>query len=253
MQTIPNNVSRQVNPHQTLARIDENIWEATAPLKLPGLRMDHRMTVVRLHSGELVIHSPLEYSSILHRAILEVGSPKWFVAPSRFHDLYWPQWFGGFPRAQFIAAPGIREDLPELPFSDVLGETANFWDGELLPLAIRGMPRVNEFALLHPASRSLIVADLMFNIDPAAQNAFGRLFLRLNGIYRKPGISRIIRACIKDKTAFCDSLQEILSHNFDRTIIGHGPNLGGRAVLKEAAREAGLVTSTSTRCSSDSA
>jgi hypothetical protein len=223
-----------------MKRLAENVWEAVAPLKLPGLRMDHRMTVVRLSDGGLLVHSPIEYSKELGGSLRELGEPRWLVAPSRFHDLYWPQWFGAFPKARFVAARGLKEDHPELPFSDVLEENTNLWHGEICALEIRGAPKLNEVALLHAPSRSLIVADLIFNIDATAQNALGRLILRINGIYRKAGISRIFRSYIKDRSAFIESLQKIHSHRFDRVVIGHGPNLGGNAVIEQALHEAGF-------------
>ena len=222
----------QQSIHQTIFK---------APLEMPGLRMTHRMTVLRLQSGGLLIHSPVQYTRPLRDAILALGSPKWFVAPSLYHDMSWLEWFGAFPQACFVTVPGMREEHPELPFAEVLTEHSNFWDGELVPIPVRGMPKINEFVFLHPASRSLILADLVFNLDTDAQNALGRLFLRLNGLYRKPGISRIFRAFIKDKTAFRDSIQQILAHDFDLMIIGHGPNLGGHPVFEQAAKTAGII------------
>lgn len=244
MQTTPQTSNTPLDnnsPTQLLTPITENIWEISAPLNLPGLRMTHRMTVLRLQSGGLLIHSPIQYTRPLRDAILALGSPRWFVAPSRFHDMYWLEWFGAFPQARFVTVPGMREEHPELPFAEVLTDHSNFWDGELVPIPVRGITRINEFAFLHPASRSLILADLVFNLDTDAQNALGRLFLRLNGIYRKPGISRIFRAFIKDKIAFRDSIQQILARDFNRTIIGHGPNLGGRTILEQAAKTAGII------------
>lgn len=211
-----------------LARVDANIWEASSELKTPGLHMDHRMTVVRLSSGELIVHSPVQHSPELHESILELGVPAWFIAPSRFHDLYWPGWFHAFPKARFAAAPGVKEDHPEYSFSDVLSERREFWADEFVPLPLRGMPRLNEFAFFHSPSRTMILADLIFNIDADAQGFLGRLLLRVNRIYRKPGVSRIFRALVRDQTAFRESLAEIASYQFDRTIIGHGANLGGR-------------------------
>src|SRR5688500_2931485 len=151
-----------------LNKVTENVWEVVAPLKLPGLRMDHRMTVLRLAGGELLVHSPVEYSKELGRAIQEIGTVKWFVAPSRFHDMYWPQWFSAFPRTRFVAVRGLKEDHSELPFSDVLEAGAGFWNEEVVALPVRGVPKLNEVALLHSPSRSLIVADLLFNIDVGA-------------------------------------------------------------------------------------
>ena len=71
---------RRCDPRRerTLTRIDENLWEVIAPVKVPGLRIDHRMTIVRLSSGDLVVHSPVEYSGALRDEILRLGSAKWF-------------------------------------------------------------------------------------------------------------------------------------------------------------------------------
>ena len=226
-----------------LKGVAENIWEAVAPLKLPGIRMDHRMTVVRLTSGEMFIHSPVGYSAHLAKEIEALGKVQWFVAPSRFHDMYWPQWFAAFPAARFVAVRGLKEDHPELPFAHVLEEGLSLWNGELEILPVRGTPKLNEVALLHSPSRSLIVADLLFNIDAQAQNLLGRLFLKANGVYGRPGISRIFRSHVKDKAAFQESLQEIQQRQFDRIVIGHGLNLGGNEVLAQAIHRAGLPAS----------
>ena len=224
-----------------LKEVVENVWEANAPLKLPGLRMDHRMTVLRLQNGELVVHSPIEFSAAFHNALLELGRPKWFVAPSRFHDMFWPNWFRAFPNARFVAAPGVNEDHSNLPFNDELGTGSDFWGGELVAVPIRGMPKINEVALIHQASRSLIVADLIFNLDATAQNFIGRLFLKANGLYQKPGVSRIFRSYIKDRDAFTQSIGEIQSHTFDRIIIGHGANIARSEELQHVLSEAGFA------------
>ena len=220
----------------------DNVWEVSEPLKAAGLQLGHRMTVMKLGSGELVVHSPVRWSEGLRDALLELGSPGWFVAPSRFHDLYWPEWFRAFPKARFAAVPGMAKEHPELPFTGVLTQESDFWGDELVALPVRGMPRLNEHVFLHGPSRSLIVADLVFNVDADAQNLMGKLILRLNAIYRRPGTSRIFRALIKDKTAFRESLQRILSHEFDRTIVGHGKNIGGRSELKRIVGEANHLT-----------
>lgn len=224
-----------------LSRVAANVWEAIAPLKLPGLRMDHRMTVLQLADGSLLVHSPIEFSQELRESLLNLGKPKWFVAPSRFHDLHWAEWFRAFPGGRFVAVAGMQQDHPDMPWTDVLVEGSALWDGELVPISLGGMPRVNEVVLWHPTSRSLLVADLIFNIDADAQNAFGKLFLRANGIYKKAGISRMFRAYIKDRSAFAESLRALQSHSFERMIIGHGPNLGGNAELARAMAAAGFA------------
>jgi hypothetical protein len=107
---------------------------------------------------------------------------------------------------------------------------------ELPKLLIGGMPKLNEFVFLHTASRTLIVADLLFNFDISQQNWAGKLFLKLNGIYGRPGCSRIFRRLIKDRTVFRASIDQISRWEFDRIILGHGANVlsDGQRVLREA-------------------
>ena len=84
------------------------------------------------------------------------------------------------------------------------------------------MPKINEFVFLHRPTRTLIVTDLVFNFDVARQNVFGKLFLKLNGIYGQVGCSRLFRHFIKDRAAFQQSITAILALDFDRLILAHG-------------------------------
>lgn len=227
---------------RSLERVADHLWEVNEPLKVPGLRLEHRMTVIKLSSGELVVHSPVRFSKALRDSLLELGSPAWFIAPSRFHDMYWGEWFQAFPKARFAAVPGMAKDHPDLPFTDTITGESDFWGNELVALPISGMPRLNEHLFLHGPSRSLILADLVFNVDADAQNLAGKLILRLNSIYRRPGTSRIFRAFVKDKTALRESLERLFALEFDRTIVGHGKNIGGRSELERILREANLLT-----------
>lgn len=220
-----------------LNQLDTNLWELDRPLKAPGLRLGHRMTVVRLANGELFVHSPVAYRDDLNRALTSLGAPAHFIAPSRYHDLHWKEWFLHFPKATFYCAPGVRDEHPELPFQRPLSSsTAEMWEPEITKHFVAGMPRLNEFVFLHQATHTLIVADLLFNLDVNQQNLFGKLFLKLNGIYGRPANSRIFRMLIRDKNAFKESVREIMKLHFDRIILGHGTivNSGGKEIFWRA-------------------
>jgi hypothetical protein len=100
---------------------------------------------------------------------------------------------------------------------------------------VRGMPRLNEVVFLHRPSRSLIIADLAFNFGPDAHWAVKLLF-RLGGTWGRFTPSRLERCLMKDRAAVRASIQRILEWDFDRIIVGHGPNIetGGKAALREA-------------------
>jgi hypothetical protein len=212
-----------------------DVWEYNPPLRVIGIEMGHRMTVVRLADGSLWVHSPVAWTLELDAEIRALGVARRFVAPSRMHDGFWPSWFEHFKYAEFAAAPGVVKEHPELPFSAKLGdERPGVPGGELQARLMRGMPLVNEVVFLHAPSRTLIVADLMFNLDPPDFRS--RLLLRLNGALGRPTPSRMFRMAIRERAAFRESLDEVLLWDFERVIVGHGENIafGGRSVLREA-------------------
>lgn len=95
------------------------------------------------------------------------------------------------------------------------------WLGVFDLASIDGMPKVEETVFFHRPSRSLIVADLLFNIlEP---KGFGiKIATRLFGTYRRLGISRFYKLGIKDRTAFAESVRSVISRDFDRLIPAHG-------------------------------
>ncbi len=217
--------------------IAETLWELSRPVKLPGLRVGHRMTVARLQTGELWVHSPVACDAMLAAELRAMGEPQHFVAPSTYHDLYWNEWFANFRDATFYCAPGLNENPREFAFDRVLSHNVREpWESELPKVLVRGMPKINEFVFLHQATGTLIVTDLVFNFDVAQQNLLGKLFLRLNGVYGRVGCSRIFRHFIKDRDAFEKSISEILALDFDRLVLAHGAivDTGGKQTLTRA-------------------
>jgi hypothetical protein len=220
-----------------LRQLADNLWETSRPVKVPGLRIDHRMTVARLASGELWIHSPIAFDEELSGELTKLGRPKHFIAPSRFHDMDWPAWFERFSEATFYCVPGMKEDHPELHFQGVLEEARReTWEEEIGKLLVRGIPRLNECVFLHKSSQTLIVADLVFNLSMAEQGFIGKLVLKLLGLDRGLGCSRIFRRTIKDRAAFAESVRQVLNWDFDRVVPGHGAVVekGGKAEFQKA-------------------
>jgi hypothetical protein len=117
------------------------------------------------------------------------------------------------------------------------------WSGELEVFPVAGVPRLKEHLFLHVPSRTLIVADLLFNFAPE-EKGWDYFFHRyIVGIKRYPGISRIFRLCIRDRSAFRTSMTALLTADFDRIIVGHGRvvDRDGKALLRRALEGAGLL------------
>jgi hypothetical protein len=164
----------------------------------------------------------------------KLGTVKWIVAPSVMHDLFLGPYTRQFPNAEFYGARGLEQRFPWIPFETF--PDVSPWAEELVYLELGGMPKINEVVFYHRPSRTLIVADLLFNLQ-ADQNTWGRLMMRMIGIYKCTGASRLFRSFIKDRSAFRASLDRILQEwDFDRIVMGHGEVIetGGKEVLRKA-------------------
>ena len=218
------------------SQLADSLWVLNCPLKAGPVDLGHRMSVVRLASGRLWIHSPVALNDEVRAELDALGEVECLVAPSTFHDLFWPEWFAAYPQARFYAASGVCQEHPELPFTDALAASAPaVWSDELGQTLLGGMPKINETVFLHPTSKTLIVADMAFNHDRSVNFATG-LVLRLTGCYGRFGVSRLFKFFISDKKALRRSVDQVLSWDFERIVLGHGHIVerDGRQILRDA-------------------
>lgn len=210
-----------------LRAIAPEVWECSRPLKIAGMEIGHRMTVVRLGTNGLWIHSPVSWTPELGAELNALGIVRHVLAPSRLHDLYLEEWRPNCRTALFWAAPGLRGES-SFPFTGDLSEEANSeWGDAFDVVLIAGMPDVNELVYLHKPSRTLIVADLVFNL-PADTDFMTSMMAKANGIHGKLAVSRLFRSKMKDKAAVADSVRTILGWEFDRLLMGHGKAVTGQ-------------------------
>ena len=220
----------------TLSPLAPGLWDLNAPMSVVGMQLGHRMTVARLPDATLWIHSPVAYSAELGTDLDQLGKVSHIVAPNAVHDTYLEGWFAAYPQARFHAAPGLGAIRPDLKFTDTLGDIAYpAWTGVFEQRMLQGMPRVNEVVFLHRASRTLIVADLAFNLG-ADMPFLSRTLSQINDCYCKFGPSRLLRSTIKDRAAFRRSIDAILNWDFDRIVLSHGANVptGGHELLRDS-------------------
>ena len=219
-----------------LTPLASDLWDLNAPMTVVGMALGHRMTVARLPDGSLWLHSPVAYSPELAVELARLGPVAHVVAPNCAHDTYLEGWFAAYPQARFHGARGFSKIRPDLKFTDTLGDALNpAWASVFDQHILRGIPRINETAFLHRASRTLILTDLVFNLGPEMP-LLSRVLLRLNDCYCKFGTSRLVRAFIKDDAALRASLDHILAWDFDRLVLSHGRNLetGAKDALRTA-------------------
>jgi hypothetical protein len=218
-----------------LDALDRDLWVATRPLRLVVGDIGTRMTVIRLASGDLLLHSPVRLDAPTKEALDAIGRVRWVVGPSKPHHFYLGDYAAAYPQAELLGAPGLAEKRRDLVFAHVLDEATaeRLWHDEVRVRLFEGAPTMNEVVLFHPRSRSLVLTDLAFNVRTRNR---ARLFHRLVGATGRFGPHRIVRLAIRDTPAARRSRDAILAWDFDRVIVTHGDVLesGGHAAMAEA-------------------
>lgn len=223
--------------------VAENLWVLRYSLPLLGTNPGRTVTVIRLPSGKLVIHSTAPFAATDVAAIRALGEPGWLVEATNVHDTFAKPGHEAFPNVPYFAPPGFSRFVVGIPTQSLEAPPPE-WAGILDVLPLGGVPKVREHAFFHRPSRTLIVADLLFNVGPGA-SAWTRFLLRwVAGLkVGVPGVSRIFhKLAIRDPAALRASLEKVLAWDFDRVIVGHGDIIptGGKRRLTQALA-AGLV------------
>jgi len=218
-----------------LRQLAENLWVAERPQSFYGLPVGTRMTVIRLKGERLLLHSPVVLDRELRKQLDSLGRVCVVVAPNRVHHLYAGDVAQVYPGARLWVAPGLERKRPDLVFEAVLTDEApEEWRGEVDQVFFRGRPYENEMAFFHRSTRTLILCDLAFNFGPSAA-APTRLLMKLLRSYGRLGPSKLDPLLIRDRRLARESLERILSWDFDRVIVAHGDVLerGGHKILRE--------------------
>lgn len=216
-----------------MQQLHSDLWIADSSLRFVGLEVGARMTVVRLPGPKLLLHSPVAATAELVRDVKALGPVAYLVAPNRFHHLSVHQWLEACPEASVYVAPGLDKKRPDLKIAGVLtDEPEPGWAGTVDQVLVSGFPLANEVVFFHRPSATLIVTDLAFNVGSSSP-PLTRLAFRLGGAYGRLSPTLLERLFVRDRSAFCRSLERILDWPFERVVVAHGQvsETGGREEL----------------------
>ena len=205
--------------------VADRIWLCAYPMKLAGTRFDARMTVVRLNSGDLMLHSPCDITPVMAAQIGALGPVAHIVAPGNFHTTYVASAQAAFPKARTWICPGIERRRPDLKYDGILGDAAPAdWAGEIDQVLVQGTRIMREVAMFHRASRTLILVDLIENFTDATPHVGGALkfWFRVVRMWNRPRPAPEYRLGWSDRQAAAKSLRRILGWDFQRIVLSHG-------------------------------
>lgn len=181
--------------------IADGVWQIRGPSLSfkAGVRVPSASTVLRLASGDVLVYSPIaEMPGVeSHGAVTHV------VEPNKLHHL-------------FVA--NARERWPRATFHERAVAVA---DPAIDAVHVEGVPKLDETVLFHRPSRTLVVADFVFNMT--AENLMSRIGFALTGVGgNRVAQSREWRWACKDRAAARRSVERILAWPIERIAFCHG-------------------------------
>ncbi|MBY5974297.1 DUF4336 domain-containing protein [Ferrimonas balearica] len=209
------------------------IWIVDGPhIRFYGLPFSTRMTLVRLPSGGLWVHSPIKPDERLLARVKELGPVAHLVAPNAIHYAYLGDWQARFPEAQAWVAPGVRARAiahkVELGPAEELSAGAG-WEGMIDSYLVRGSKVLQEAVFFHAPSRTVVLTDFIENFEPGKLPwLFGRL-VRLLGMTTPDGRMPPDMYATFDKAELRRSVEAILAWAPERAVLAHGAPYDARA------------------------
>jgi hypothetical protein len=205
-----------------LQQVATDVWSCPVHHTMMGLHLGTRMTIVRLPSGGLWLHSAIPITEALREAVDALGPLQHIVAPNVYHHSYAKGWSDAYPQARVYAPMQLRRKRRDLRIDADLSTTPEGdWGGALIPMPIDGCA-LHETVFVHPTSRTLISSDLIENFVQGTGHWYTDAYLKAGGIYDNPGWSRLLRMLYRDRAASRASLERLLAHDFDRLLLAHG-------------------------------
>ncbi len=223
------------NPDSSvLTPFADGVWLHKHVMRMaPGTSLPCQTTLLRSAPGELVCVSPGPFSAADVEAISALGTVTWLVAPNLFHHLHLRPAQEALTGSRIAAPAGLTQKRKNLTIDSELA-TVDLGP-DIQAFAIEGEPGIQEFALYHRPSKTLVVTDLIFNLQKPA-GFLSPLMFGLMGTYNRLAASRLVKFMVKDDAAFRASVRRLLDLEIDGLIMAHGTPIttDGNQALRSA-------------------
>ena len=185
-----------------------------------------RMTIVKLTNGSIWIESPIPVSSDTLQSITEMGPVRYLVANTPRHVWRLDDAHTLFPDAQLWVPRQTHMTLQQgdLQFTGTLTDTPPpDWADDFEQLVFKGSSQLPEVLFFHKRSGTVIIGDIIQNNRKVEGSRYTNLMFRLAGVsYPNGGVARDIRLSFRKRDLARESLEKLLSWDFDKLIIAHG-------------------------------
>ena len=234
-------------PLYALKVFAEDVWIMDGPeigMRSLGITVPFptRMTIVRLPTGELWVHSPVRWIDALGPMLSELGPVAHLVAPNSLHYCYLGEWQARFPEARSYGVPGIdAKTKTRVSVEETLGDAPPAsWQATFEQCLIVGSI-LTEADFFHRPSRTLIITDLIENFElKRIKSPLWRWLMKLFGPVDPDGTAPLdMRLSFYGyRQQLKAAVQRMVGWAPDRIIIAHGRcyERDGLSELKRAFR-----------------
>ncbi|KAL7270806.1 hypothetical protein RUND412_006469 [Rhizina undulata] len=238
---IPSNPSKVM----VIRYVTPNITTLSVPfLRYGKIKFGGRGAIIRLRTGSLVVFSPVALTPEVKSTLENLGGKvSYLIAPDREHHIFLGQWKKEFSQAKVLGPEGLYEKRLKQGNEDVRIDyefTRENKHAIQLPAEITDEFEIEyfdghankEIAFLHKPDRTLIEADLLFNLyaheqycksgeDPTS-GVWTKIMHYFTNIHGKGQQRFIWYAAAKDKVSFAESARRVAGWEFDKIIPCHG-------------------------------
>ena len=223
----------QLQPYGTWQELAPSVWVLEG--EWYETRFKRRMTAIRTAEG-LWVHNPFAMDEAGYRALEQLGTPRWILAPNRMHASDCGAAHARFPQAE-LAVP--RSLLRK--FSGATELRAGFGPPEIEVIEVQGTRWMEEWVFFHRPSGTLIVTDLLFNMEMDGEpplSSFERKFYIWDEIHEGLSASKIFRwIFLRDRAEFRRTAERLLALPVQWVVVNHGRCVrAGPAELRHAFR-----------------
>ncbi len=174
---------------RNMKKLADDIWIFDgSSVQFLGLPFSTRMTVVRLSTGDLWVHSPIKLSDYITEKMGSLGRVKYLIAPNHLHHLFLSEWIAAYPNAEVYGTNEVIKKRSDISFHASLNNQQRYaWNPDIEQELFSGSPLMEECVFYHNRSSTLIVTDLVENFSGQDFNCWQKVVAKGVGILAPNG------------------------------------------------------------------
>ncbi|KAJ6614578.1 hypothetical protein B0H10DRAFT_1803078 [Mycena sp. CBHHK59/15] len=228
-----------------IREVTENVWTFSRPFTVGGfLPVGGRSVAIKLSNGGVLLVASTPLDAETKQKVDKLGPVQYIIGSNAAHYLFLGEYKRAYPNAKLLAPEDAvsKPATKSLKFDGIWGRdapnTVYGFEEDVSRTTItisRYFPgRANkDVVFFHPASRTLIQADLVFNL-PCTEQARSPFYIHYSkskssgktlfaGAFKPSWLqSKLTSLLVQDKAAMKRDIATVMKWDFDRIIPCHG-------------------------------